>query len=92
MIRRGQTHPTWLRGRTDWSGNVRVEVRDGVLTSSDTASMTVENVAPAIESMDLSATSILESQSITVTGKFTDPARGVAKNSFLASQCGVTPL
>lgn len=73
---------TWA---DDWSGNVRVEVSDGEHTDNATASVTVHNVAPTIETVDTSSNFILEGQSLTVSGTFADPALGVLTETFIGT-------
>jgi hypothetical protein len=53
--------------------------------SATSSPLTVRNVAPAISALNLSAVSINEGQSITVSGSFTDPALGVATETFTGS-------
>jgi hypothetical protein len=57
--------------------------QEGVVTAS--ATVTVNNVAPDIELIELSLTSINEGQSVTVTGTFSDPALGVSTEIFTGS-------
>jgi len=47
--------------------------------------VTVENVAPTIDAVRLSAASIAEGQLVTVSGEFSDPALGVATETFTAT-------
>lgn len=52
------------------------------LSDSGSISVTVNNVAPTIDSIVLGANPIDESESVTVTGTFSDPALGVASELF----------
>ena len=45
-------------------------------------SVTINNVAPTIDSAVLSSSSINEGESVTVTGSFSDPALGVSTETF----------
>ena len=56
---------------------VTVRVSDGTLTSTDSATVNVTNVAPTISKPFISPTSAVEGESVTVSGKFTDPALSV---------------
>ena len=49
------------------------------------ANVTVNNVAPEIDSIDFSAPEIDEADSVTVTGAFSDPALGVLTETFTGS-------
>jgi uncharacterized delta-60 repeat protein len=67
----------------DFSGAIALRVTDaGGLTDIDTAQLLVNNVAPTITDVSLSAASIDESQSVTVSGTFTDPALGLSTETF----------
>lgn len=77
--------------------NVVVTVTDFTgLSAAATFRVTVDNVAPSIGAIALSASSIIESQSVMVSGSFTDPALGVATETFtgtsLWSDGVVTPV
>ena len=64
-------------------------------SDSAPANVTVRNVAPQIGAVVLSAAAIDEGQSVTVSGAFSDPALGVATESFTGSALwsdGVTTL
>lgn len=53
---------------------VRLRVSDAqAATSEDTATVTVTNVAPSIDTINVSSASIDEGQSVTVSGTFSDP-------------------
>jgi hypothetical protein len=54
----------------------------GTGTVSADTTVTVNNVAPTINSAVLSASSINEGDSVTVTGTFSDPALGVSTETF----------
>ncbi len=51
-------------------------------SDSDSTAITVNNVAPTLGSINLSASSIDESESVTVSGSFSDPALGVSTEAF----------
>jgi hypothetical protein len=63
---------------------VAITIRDddGGTNTATSAALTVDNVAPAIALISLSSASIDEGQSVIVTGQFTDPALGVATETF----------
>jgi hypothetical protein len=63
--------------------NILVTVTDSTGLSDDgSIQVTVSNVAPEIEEINLSSSSIDESESVTVSGTFSDPALGVATEIF----------
>jgi len=55
----------------DWSGAVMVEVSDGELTDTETATVTVSNVAPTVEAG--ADQTVDEGSSMSFSGSFTDP-------------------
>jgi len=57
----------------DWSGTVTLEVSDGILNTTDTASVTVNNVAPVVATITSGTTNINEGDTFIGTGSFTDP-------------------
>lgn len=57
----------------DHSGEVKVEVSDGVATDTDTATVTVNNVAPTITSLDLPLDPVPIGTAVSLTATFTDP-------------------
>jgi hypothetical protein len=63
---------------------VRVTDNDS-LTDDAMEQITVKNVEPTLAGVDVSASSIIESESVTVSGTFTDPALGVASETFTAT-------
>ena len=64
--------------------SVSVTDEDGDSGNAATA-ITVNNVDPEIQSINLSAASINEAQSVTVTGTFSDPALGVGTEMFVGT-------
>lgn len=64
------------------SRTVTLLVSDGVNSDTATSTLTINNVAPTIISLNFSAASINEGQSVSVTGAFTDPALGAASETF----------
>ncbi len=65
------------------SQTVRVRVTDaGALSATDTATVTITNVAPTITSVTASPATIDEGQSVSVSGTFSDPALGVPSETF----------
>lgn len=74
-------HP--ITGTSSDKFNILVTVTDGTgLSDADSIMVTVKNEAPALGSISLSSSSINESQSVTVSGTFTDPALGVPSETF----------
>lgn len=61
---------TW---NDDWSGTAKLEVSDGELTDTDTASVTVNNVAPTITSLTGPVDPVEDNNAVSVIGDFTDP-------------------
>ena len=57
----------------DWSGLVVVEVSDGALTDTDTASVTVNNVAPTVGAITAPVDPVEVNTQINATADFTDP-------------------
>ena len=55
----------------DWSGMAKLEVSDGELTDTDTASVTVNNVAPTVDVS--SDQTVDEGDIVSFYGSFTDP-------------------
>ena len=70
---------TW---NDDFSGTATVEVTDGSLSDTDTADVTVNNVAPDITSLSASSYLVQVGTPITVTGAFSDPG---VQDTFTAS-------
>ncbi|NND75131.1 MAG: hypothetical protein HKN44_09000 [Ilumatobacter sp.] len=78
-------HP--LTGTAQDAFTVAITIDDGD-GGSDTATspiVTVQNVAPTIDPVNVSATSIDEGDSVTVSGTYTDPALGVGTETFSGS-------
>jgi len=61
---------TW---NDDWSGTAKLEVSDGELTDTDTASVTVNNVAPTITSLTGPVDPVEDNNAVSLIGDFTDP-------------------
>ncbi|HDL20519.1 MAG TPA: tandem-95 repeat protein [Nitrospirae bacterium] len=55
----------------DWSGTVKLEVSDGEFSDTDTATVTVNNVAPNVEAGP--DKNINEGETVDFSGSFTDP-------------------
>lgn len=77
-------HPLTGTASDAYTITVTITDADGD-TGSRTAGITVKNVAPGITAVNLSAASIDESEAVTVSGTFTDPALGVATETFTGS-------
>ncbi|MCI0331619.1 MAG: PKD domain-containing protein [Planctomycetes bacterium] len=80
-------HPLTATLQDTFSITVVVTDDDGgsVSSSSDPGlarSVTIKNVAPTITAVNLSDVMLNEGQSLTISGTFTDPALGVATESF----------
>jgi Ca2+-binding RTX toxin-like protein len=74
-------HP--ITGTGSDAFDISVTVTDTTaLSDNETIQVTVNNVAPVIGSIALSASSIDESESVTVSGTFSDPALAVATEIF----------
>ena len=74
-------HPASGTALDGFTINVTVTDDDGD-SGSENAGMVVSNVAPEIDSINLSAASINEADTVTVTGTFSDPALGVSSEIF----------
>lgn len=61
---------TW---NDDWSGTVKLEVSDGELTDTNTASVRVNNVAPTITSLIGPVDPVEDNNAVSLIGDFTDP-------------------
>ena len=70
--------PTFSAASADGpvSQTVEVRVSDGSLSDTDTATVSITNVAPTIDSIAVSAASIDEGDGVTVSGTFSDPGTG----------------
>lgn len=74
-------HP--LTGTSSDAFDIQVTVTDSTGLSDDgTNQVTVNNVAPEIESINFSSSSINEGDSVTVSGTFSDSALAVATETF----------
>ena len=60
---------TW---NDDWSGTAKLEVNDSKLTTTDTATVTVNNVAPVVGKINAPLDPIAVGTAITVNSTFTD--------------------
>jgi hypothetical protein len=77
-------HP--LTGTPSDPFDIAVSVTDNDdLVGDATTRVTVGNVEPTIESISVDALSILEGESVSVSGTFTDPALGVATEKFIGT-------
>jgi PKD repeat protein len=63
------TH-TWF---DDWSGTVKLEVSDGELTDTDTATVTINNVAPTVGAITAPLDPVQVDTEISASAEFTDP-------------------
>lgn len=59
---------TWAN---DWSGSATLEVSDGELTSTDTATVTISNLNPVVEAGN-DQSNVKEGDAITFSGSYTD--------------------
>ena len=66
---------------------IAVRVSDGSLDDTDTATVNITNVAPTIDTIGVSAASIDEGDSVTVSGTFSDPGSG---ETYTGDACGAT--
>jgi hypothetical protein len=57
----------------DHSGTVKLEVSDGELTDTDTATVNINNIAPSITSLTLSIDPLEIDTEVNLTANFTDP-------------------
>ncbi len=78
----GDVTHTYADGTSTPTISVDLVDEDGTHPAAGTLSVTVNNVAPTIDSMTVSPASILEGQSVTVSGTFSDPALGQVTETF----------
>ncbi|MBM3237751.1 T9SS type A sorting domain-containing protein, partial [Candidatus Poribacteria bacterium] len=57
----------------DWQGTARVEISDGRITSTDTADVTVNNVAPTAGTITAQLEPVMVNNTISASASFTDP-------------------
>jgi len=57
----------------DWSGIVKLEVSDGEFTDTDTAVVTISNLAPTVEEITAPIAPVEVNTAVSVSGNFSDP-------------------
>ncbi len=78
-------HPTTTTPSDQFTVQVTIDDGDGGQTSAVSPIVTVNNVEPSIDAIGVSAASIDEGDSVTVSGTFVDPALGEVTETFSGS-------
>ncbi len=75
-------HPLTATASDSFTVEITVDDGDGGSDAETSSAVTVSNVDPTITGVSLSAATIQEGDTVTVSGSFTDPALGVVTETF----------